>query len=72
MRYVFIPLPSLTGGSPGTVYLGWKPARSGCGSGGISVSTFRTRLHLRRGLSGAILIETSAVTVETVPSRTGT
>lgn len=45
MRYVFIPLPQITGGKPGIVYSApWLGHISGCGSGVISASTLRTRL----------------------------
>ena len=45
MRYVFIPLPLITGGKPGFVYCpGFAARGSGSGSGGISTSTLRTRL----------------------------
>ena len=43
MRYVFIPLPLITGGKPGLVYCPVVRG-SGSGSGGISASTFGTRL----------------------------
>ena len=43
MRYVFIPLPLITGGKPGLVYCPVVRG-SGSSSGGISASTFGTRL----------------------------
>ncbi len=52
MRYVFIPLPWITGGNPGVVYSGPQTV-SGRGSGVISASPCRTRLSPQRGLSGA-------------------
>jgi hypothetical protein len=58
MRYAFIPLPLITGGKPGLVYCPVVRG-SGSGSGGISASTFRTRLapdagSLKRSFEAAL------------------